>query len=335
MKFSKQFAGLVTKLKRNLFLRARIILTIYYILAIGLVMAVFSALLYFSLTANLRDTLGDQFTDPAQRRHAYQETTDRFQNTIMIGDLIGIIIIGGASYFLAGRTLKPIRRALDDQKQFSSDASHELRTPLAVMQSQSEVVLRNAQSTNDELRSVVSSNLEEAKRMTSLVEELLAVARSEQEVKKTESVDLGKVLSSAINSIKMKSDEKSITIQKNLAENAIINGDASAMYRMTLNLLDNAVAYTEPNGKVVVDLAKDSSQAIVTIKDTGIGISEADLPNIFKRFYKADAARSRRPGSAGLGLAIVNEIVLGHGGSLSVLSEIGKGTEFKLVFPIL
>jgi two-component system phosphate regulon sensor histidine kinase PhoR len=160
------------------------------------------------------------------------------------------------------------------------------------------------------------------------------VARSEQGAKKTESVDLGKILSSAIGSIKMKSDEKSITIQEDFAEHVTVNGDASALERTVLNLLDNAVAYTDEGGSVSVILAKDSLQARITIKDTGIGISEADMPNIFKRFYKADAARSHRPGSAGLGLAIVKEIVTSHGGSISVTSQIGKGTEFTLLFPL-
>lgn len=333
MKFSKPFEALVTESKHSLFIRARIILTVYYIVAIGLVMAVFSALLYFSLITNLRDTLMDQFPNGSDRHHVYEETTDRFQGTILLGDIVGLLLIGGASYLLAGRTLRPIRQALEDQRRFSSDASHELRTPLAIMQSQSEVALRNAGSTNEELRSVISSGLEESKRMTHLVEDLLAVARSEQGIKKTERVDLEKILLPAIDSIRIRAAEKRIVIDERL-EDAAVSADGSAIYRAFLNVLDNAVSYTEPEGSLSVVLTKSSGDAVITVKDTGIGISKADLPNIFKRFYKADVARSYRPGSPGLGLAIVSEIIASHGGTVSVDSKVGSGSEFTISIPL-
>ena len=132
---------------------------------------------------------------------------------------------------------------------------------------------------------------------------------------------------------------KVLAVQKNLelkltaAPPLILTGDEHLLKRMVLNLLDNAVKYTPEGGKICVELAGQNGHAQVVVRDTGIGISEKDQPHVFDRFYRVDKARSRALGGAGLGLSIVHWIVEAHGGTISVESNLGKGSKFTVKLP--
>ena len=168
----KQFAVSATKLKHNIFGRARITLTFYYILIIMLVMGLFSCLLYFALIDNIRTDLRDQFDNEIIEQEVYSQTVDHVEDTIIGGDISILIVFGFLSYFLANRTLNPIKKALSDQQNFSADASHELRTPLAIMQSEAEIILRNNKATTQDYKDVLRSGLEEISKMKKNYEDL-------------------------------------------------------------------------------------------------------------------------------------------------------------------
>src|SRR5258708_476648 len=152
MRFSKPLEEWATALRHNIFLRARLTLTLFYVVVMALIMGIFSLLLYYSLMRNLSDSLQDKFEDRAAENKVYTRTTDQLESAILWGDGIGILLVTFFSYFLAGKTLKPIRRALEDQRHFSSDASHELRTPLSVIQSESEILLRSKNPSLEEYK---------------------------------------------------------------------------------------------------------------------------------------------------------------------------------------
>jgi two-component system phosphate regulon sensor histidine kinase PhoR len=110
-------------------------------------------------------------------------------------------------------------------------------------------------------------------------------------------------------------------------------GDPDYLERAIANLLDNAIKYTPEGGRIIVTAARRGSDILIEVKDTGIGIPEADLPRIFERFYRVDKSRSRAMGGTGLGLAIVKHVVQAHGGTVEVASEVGKGSTFRIVLP--
>src|SRR5258708_6090972 len=285
MRFLKLFEEWVIALKRNMFLRARLTLTLFYMVVIALIMGIFSVLLYYSLISNLSDSLQDKFENKAKENRVYADTTDQLQSSIIWGDSIGIIIVTFFSYFLAGKTLKPIRRALDDQKHFSSDASHELRTPLSVIQSESEILLRSKNPTPGEYRQIVQSTLEEVAKMKKITEQLLLVARSEEGVRKDfRKINLSDTVNRMIKNLDLVADAKEIKIHCHINGNVFILGIPDLVEHAISNILQNSIDYTPPRGEVNIKLEEKKGEAELKIKDTGIGIPEKDISNIFKRF---------------------------------------------------
>ena len=175
----KQFEASVTGLTRNLFLWARIKLTVLYVGLIALMLTVFSVMFYYSLSQQLHNNFHISRYSPSEQIELYDRTMDSIQNIFITTDLIVLLIIGGLSYLLAGETLRPIQRALDAQKRFSADASHELRTPLAVMRDEAGLLLRQySKSLPEDVKKGLISNVEEIDRMSLLVEQLLFLSRT-------------------------------------------------------------------------------------------------------------------------------------------------------------
>ncbi len=220
-------------------------------------------------------------------------------------------------------------------KQFSADASHELRTPLSVMRTQLETAL-NAKASVGELRSIVANCLDETIRMTSIIDNLLLLARTDagQDVVKREPVDLLKLVRETYEESVILASQKSITVSLQETHAATIIGDEQRIRQMLLNLIDNAIKYNHVNGNIDISLFRENGIGKIRIADSGIGIAESEIPRIFDRFYRVDKARSRTLGGSGLGLSIVKWIVQAHGGSIKVQSNINQGTEFIVSFPI-
>jgi signal transduction histidine kinase len=232
-------------------------------------------------------------------------------------------------------TLDAMLVRLDDafhrERQFTADASHELRTPLAAMQAILGVI-REGERPVGEYRQALDDLNEETNRLRGLVEDLLHLVRGEASADlASESVSLSNILIDVADSLRPLAEAKGLALIVQVPENLNLTGDTDALIRLFVNLIDNAIKYTE-RGKITV-VARNAQNVIeVDVIDTGIGILPQHQVYIFDRFYRVDLARSS--GGAGLGLAIARQIARTHHGRLDVQSEPGVGSTFTVYLPI-
>ena len=215
---------------------------------------------------------------------------------------------------------------------FTADASHELRTPIAFMRTSAELALRKQRS-EAEYREALAQILSELERTSGLIEDLLLLARADSGSgqMRFQRMDLREALREACDQGRVLAESKHIAFESDLLPTPVeIEGDRQAIRRVFLILIDNAVKYTGAGGRVVVALHATNGTAIGEVRDSGIGISPADIPNIFERFYRADKARSREMGGAGLGLSIARWIIEAHRGDIQVESAPGEGSRFQV-----
>jgi len=220
--------------------------------------------------------------------------------------------------------------------QFTADASHELRTPVALMRTTAELSLRKSRS-ESEYHEALTQILGDLEKTSVLVERLMLLGRADVGVETLARapVNLGDSLREACEKGRTLAAAKQIIIREQIASKpVVVAGDTHAVYRLFLILLDNAVKYTPPGGQISVSLTSGPDFAVIEVQDTGIGIGAADLPHIFERFYRADRARSRELGGAGLGLSIARWIAEAHGGSIHVQSTLGAGSVFQVRLPV-
>jgi two-component system, OmpR family, heavy metal sensor histidine kinase CusS len=232
--------------------------------------------------------------------------------------------------------LERLESAFKRITQFTADASHELRTPVALMRTTAELSLRKARP-EAEYREALAFILRELESVSSLIEKLMVLARSDSGVEALQfaRVDLVDTLRRACQQGRTLAEAKILHFREQLAEGPmIVEGDEQALERLFLILIDNAVKYTPAGGEASTSLSETVGFAVAEIRDTGIGIHEADLPHIFERFYRADKARSREIGGAGLGLPIGRWIAEAHGGTIEVESTLGQGSIFRVRLPI-
>jgi len=226
-----------------------------------------------------------------------------------------------------------LKASFEELAQFSADVSHELRTPLTVLQGEVEVALRGNR-TIEEYKEVLKSNLEEIKRLKSIVETLLFLSKAEsgQIIYKIKEIDVIDVIISVISSLKSFIKEKNIKIDIDGEPETYIKGDENLLKQLFYNIIHNAIKYNRKNGKITVSIRENDDKIFVSIEDTGFGIKENQLKNIFNRFYRVDKARTRKEGGFGLGLNIVKKIIDIHNAEIEVESEINKGTKFTIIF---
>lgn len=220
--------------------------------------------------------------------------------------------------------------------QFTADASHELRTPLAVMRTTTEVSLRTSQTVAD-YREAQEDVLSELEKTSSLVEKLMLLARADAGVETLQNapVNVADCLREACRDGQILAQAKQLKFAEDIdAQKLFIEGDSQALHRLFLILIDNAVKYTPPGGSITVGLRRSNGSAVTEFQDSGIGISAADLPYIFDRFYRADKARSREFGGVGLGLSIARWVAQAHKGSIEVQSTPGSGSVFRVRLPL-
>ena len=245
--------------------------------------------------------------------------------------LLAMVIATAAGHFMSGRAIVPLKEAYEKQRQFAADASHELRTPLAVVMASAELLLNDPSIQSPFLKQVIEDVRDEVKKMTKLVGDLLVVARSDNKALKLkpQKFDLAELLQQNIRMMQPLAEKKKVALHEKNMKKTMIHADEQKLKQLVLILVDNAVKYTPEGGEVTVSMEKaERGRVRFAVKDTGIGISEADREKIFDRFYRVDKARSREMGGNGLGLAIAQEIVNLHKGEISVESEQGKGTTF-------
>ena len=225
--------------------------------------------------------------------------------------------------------------AVNQIKQFTADASHELRGPISFVRTVAEVAMRNPKL-DSESRQAFEDIVEESAKATVLLEDMLTLARADAEAgdKALASLNLTAVVEEACELARPIAEDRHLDLFVSLGAPRLVNvlGDFTTLRRLLWILLDNALKYTQAPGRIDVALSANSHQVTVEVRDSGVGISAADLPHIFDRFYRADPSRSNVEG-AGLGLAIAKWIAKMHHAELSVSSEMHKGTIFRLVFP--
>jgi heavy metal sensor kinase len=233
--------------------------------------------------------------------------------------------------------LERLESAFKKITQFTADASHELRTPVAVMRTRAELSLRKARSA-DEYRDVISEVLAELEKTSGLIEQLMFLARADSGAESPHfaATNVTDVLREACHQGSALAEAKQIAFQEQISTDSMwIQGDASSLRRLFLILIDNAVKYTPSSGQIEVSLQRNNGYAIAQVRDTGIGIAETDLPNVFERFYRADKARTRESGGVGLGLSIGRWIAEVHAGTIEVQSSPGHGSIFQIRLPIM
>jgi len=227
-----------------------------------------------------------------------------------------------------------LEQAFAQSRRFAADAAHELRTPLAALRGTVEVALRGDRSP-DEYRQVLASSLEEVERLIRLSEDLLLFSRALAAPEPGRAlVDLEALLLDVFDVGARLGQAAGVSVRIETAAPALVQGDATALRRALLNLVENAVKYTPRGGKVELSLVAGDGTATLAVSDTGIGVEAADAERIFEPFVRLDAARSRDTGGAGLGLAIARSIIVAHRGTLSVESRPGSGSCFSIRLPL-
>lgn len=232
--------------------------------------------------------------------------------------------------------LDRLEESFEREKQFTSDASHELRTPTSVILAQSEYALKNA-ATLEDARESLTVIFRQAKRMSSLISQLLTLARADRgKIKPNlEMLDISELLEITILEMQTSAGEKGISISTDIEEPHIkMLADETMLMRIFVNLLQNAVIYGRENGWIHVSLKEQNQEIQIVIQDNGIGMEKDKLDKIWERFYQVNPSREKKDsGSSGLGLSMVKWMVGIHNGSISVDSQVNRGTIFTIKFP--
>ncbi len=225
------------------------------------------------------------------------------------------------------RTFDSLERSFNRQRQFTADASHELRTPLSVILSQSEVMLRK-ERTAEEYKNALTAIGEVAGMMSQIVRKLLTITRlgADKVELKIEDIDPGEIISESVKLLTPLAEQKGAGINVSVPDRFVVRGDRAALLELFVNIIDNAIKYNVPQGKIDISVKKETGFIISEIKDTGIGIPKSDLGRVSDRFYRVDKSRSRDLRGVGLGLSICEEIIKLHGGRIEIKSKAGEGT---------
>jgi heavy metal sensor kinase len=227
-----------------------------------------------------------------------------------------------------------LEAAFAEIRRFTADAAHELRTPLTALKGGLEVALRSRRS-EEEYGEVLRSSLEDVERLIRLAEDLLLLTRaSAGGGQKPARVELEPLVLDVLDIGLRLGHASGVGVGLGGTQPAAVTGDAMALRRALLNLVENAVKYTAAGGRVQLSLRTAGGEAFVTVRDTGVGIPPADLARIFDPFVRLDAARARDTGGAGLGLAIAQSVVVAHGGRLEAESVPGEGSVFTIRLPL-
>jgi OmpR-family two-component system manganese-sensing sensor histidine kinase len=258
---------------------------------------------------------------------------------LTMGGLMTLILIGVGGYWLTQKAIEPIEKSFEKLKQFTADASHELRGPLTAIKASVDVMQNHPERIHPKDVKKMSAIASATSQMSQLIQDLLFLARTDDTVhtppRESTAIPLQKVLQDLANLLEPFAQEKNVALKTDLLADVSVLGDKGQISRLLSNLIQNALQYTPEGGTVAVSLVQQNRMAIVSIKDTGIGIPSDQLPYIFDRFWRADKARSRREGGTGLGLSIASAIAQSHGGKITVTSKENAGSCFQIKLPIL
>lgn len=225
-------------------------------------------------------------------------------------------------------------QAFIKEKQFTSNASHEIRTPISVIIAQCELALENEQNTENQ--KALHTILWNAKKISRLTSQLLLLTKAEQnsDIVEREKINLSELTELIAEQQKELAEEKGLSFSASIENEIFFYGDPTLLTSALINLFSNAIQYNKEHGKINFTLSQNEKSILGKISDTGIGISEYDLPKIWERFYQVDTARNKKEYSGfGLGLSLVKWIFEAHQGKISISSALGKGTIVQFVLP--
>ena len=264
-----------------------------------------------------------------------EETLWSLRLFLIVGVPIALSIISLTGWVLGGMAMQPIRQSYEQLQRFTADASHELRTPLTAIRNHAQFGLLEPIDFNQQQSSL--ENIDQiAESMGMLVRDLLFLARhqGQLELEALQIINLVSWLEPLIEEYTHQSLAKGLQFTSELPEQSVmLSMNPDLMRQAVTNLLSNACCYTPSGGRVCLRVFLQSRWVIIEVQDSGIGISEVDLPHIFERFYRVDTVRSRQTGGFGLGLAIAQQIVQVHGGQLTVTTCLGEGSTFQIQLP--
>ncbi|MCF0149463.1 MAG: GHKL domain-containing protein [Clostridium sp.] len=247
---------------------------------------------------------------------------------------ISLILLLFISIYLTNRSIKPIKESFEKQKQFIADASHELKTPLTIISTNTSLVLSNKNKTVESQSKWLNYIDNQIERMAKLIDEMLSLAKLDtgKELEEFQVFNISKLINNVLLTFEAVFFENNIQLSSNIEDDITIKGDRENIKKVFIILLDNAIKYTNKNGKIDVELNHDKNKIKLKVRNTGEGIKKEDLDKIFERFYRVDTSRARETGGYGLGLSIAKSIVESHNGKIYAESNIGKDTTFIVEF---
>ena len=257
---------------------------------------------------------------------------------ILLLSIGGLTLLGAGlgGLFLANRAMEPARLAWRNQQRFIGDAAHELRTPLTLLRADAEVLLRSREHLASEDAELLEDIVTETERMSTLATNMLTLARLDNNSshREHEVINLTDVALADVRRVQALVDQSGISLQVESNDTALVIGDPTLLEQAVLVLLDNAIKYNRPGGRVMISTEVKDQYAFLEVSDTGIGIAAEHLPHLCERFYRVDKSRSREAGGSGLGLSIARSIAETHGGALTLSSMPDQGTTVTLKLPL-
>ena len=268
-----------------------------------------------------------------------QEKVDMLMNLLRVFIVIGsisLILLLLLSIYLTNKTIKPIKESFEKQKQFIADASHELKTPLTIISTNTSLILSDSSKTVESQSKWINYINNQVERMAKLIDEMLSLAKldTNKELIEFTPFDISKLMNNILLTFEAVIFENNIEFLSNIEEDIIIKGDKESIKKVLHILLDNAIKYTNKNGRIEVNLYQDKNKIKLKVKNTGEGIRKEELEKIFERFYRVDTSRARETGGYGLGLSIAKSIVESHNGKIYAESNEEKDTTFIIEFNI-
>lgn len=325
-----------------MFQSATIKLTLWYVGILVTISLVFSVIIFSIASSEVgsrisylqRSNTITYNLDPSRydnmRDAQIQQARVNLVGSLIITNLCIWIAGGVGSYYLARRTLLPIEEAHEAQSRFTSDASHELRTPLASMKVELEVALRDPKLSKDDSRELLASNLEEVNKLTKLSHTLLQLSRLDHDSIEHAPVSLNSAVTTVLT--RFQSSRQRI-IYTNLPVIKVMANQSHIEELLTI-FIDNALKYSAADSPITLTLVQQKQLSGFDITNTGEGIPAESLPKIFDRFYRSDSSRTNGAKKGyGLGLSLAKKIVELHGGELTVSSQLGQFTTFRVLLP--
>jgi len=341
----KQFGARGTGWFKNLFQLSLWRLTVFYTVILGLILFISSSFIYGAFSKRLENRFRITrmpLTQEIIRISPPQPTADDVRtdlvNSLFIVNGLLLVIAALLSYFLAQATIEPLQAMDEKQKRFFGDASHELRTPLSILKIDLENELEN--NTNDTTEKTrLMSYLEEVNRMSRLVNNLLTLSRFDEhdmsEDRQFSQVNLTQLIDATVHHLLTLANHYGVTLTITPThETIVLTSNEDILSQILTNVIKNGILYNKPNGTVTIAAHTTNKQAVVTITDTGMGMTKDEIKKIFDRFYRADKSRSSKTKGSGLGLSIVHSSIQYLDGAIEVDSIPEQGTTITLTLPI-